>query len=166
MTTTVKLNDKAIQAIDRGKARYYLIKPDGMIARRAPARAFNIEANALKYAAAEGVLVYDKVTKAYLASQPAPAPAAVTTSDAPVIEPRTQTRLAEAEAMLADAGTVEATGSARQTIRWDKLTWTFAKTMAHIPHEWVRRKPEIEADYVELFETIARDGVQEMFGER
>ena len=49
------------------------------------------------------------------------------------------------------------------TINWDKFTWTFAKTMADIPHWWIKRSPVIEADYVELFHTIAREGVREKF---
>ena len=45
-----------------------------------------------------------------------------------------------------------------------RLEFRFAKTMPETPHEYVRRTPENEADYVELFHTIRRDGRDERFG--
>src|SRR5215469_10672453 len=45
------------------------------------------------------------------------------------------------------------------------LTWTFAKTMAHIPHEYiVRGKTAPEETYVRLFEAIRRWGSNMRFG--
>jgi hypothetical protein len=38
------------------------------------------------------------------------------------------------------------------------LTWRFAKTMPDIPHEYVVRSSENEADFVALFETINKHG--------
>jgi hypothetical protein len=45
----------------------------------------------------------------------------------------------------------------------EKLQFRFAKTMPEIPHEYVVRTLDDEADYVELFETIAMLGVIETF---
>jgi len=45
-----------------------------------------------------------------------------------------------------------------------RLTFKFAKTMPEIPHWYVVRSAENEADYVALFRTIQRDGVSEKFG--
>jgi hypothetical protein len=47
-----------------------------------------------------------------------------------------------------------------------RLTFKFAKRMPDIPHEYVIRSAENEADYVALFDTIQRDGVYEKFGKR
>jgi hypothetical protein len=44
-------------------------------------------------------------------------------------------------------------------INWDNLSFVFAKTMADIPHWYVVRSPANEADFIELFATIRRDGV-------
>jgi hypothetical protein len=41
------------------------------------------------------------------------------------------------------------------------LRFRFAKTMAHIPHWYVVRNPENDADYVKLFHTIGQRGVWE-----
>jgi hypothetical protein len=38
------------------------------------------------------------------------------------------------------------------------LTWRFARTMPHTPHEYVVRSPDNEADFVALFETINKHG--------
>jgi hypothetical protein len=43
------------------------------------------------------------------------------------------------------------------------LTFKLAKTMPEIPHEYVVRSPANEADYVALFERIAKEGVIEKF---
>jgi hypothetical protein len=43
------------------------------------------------------------------------------------------------------------------------LQFQFAKTMADIPHWYVRRGPENEAEYVELFRLIGEHGVWEQF---
>jgi len=43
------------------------------------------------------------------------------------------------------------------------LRFRFAKTMAHIPHWYVVRSPENEADYVKLYHTIGQRGVWEEF---
>jgi hypothetical protein len=40
----------------------------------------------------------------------------------------------------------------------NNLTWRFAKTMPEIPHEYVVRSPDNEADFVALFETINKHG--------
>ena len=45
----------------------------------------------------------------------------------------------------------------------EKLQFRFAKTLPEIPHEYVVRTLDDEADYVELFETIAMLGVIETF---
>jgi hypothetical protein len=47
-----------------------------------------------------------------------------------------------------------------------RLTFKFAKTMPETPHEYVVRSAENEADYVALFRTVQRDGVNERFGGR
>ena len=38
------------------------------------------------------------------------------------------------------------------------LTWRFAKTMPHIPHQYVVRSSENETDFVALFKTINKHG--------
>lgn len=43
-------------------------------------------------------------------------------------------------------------------MNWTNLTFVFAKTMADTPHWYVKRNQGNEADYVELFHTIAREG--------
>jgi hypothetical protein len=46
----------------------------------------------------------------------------------------------------------------------ERLSFQFAHTMPHWPHEYtVRRKADDDADYVELFEAIMRDGVIEFW---
>ena len=47
-----------------------------------------------------------------------------------------------------------------------RLTFKFAKTMPGTPHEYVVRSAENEADYVALFRTVRREGVDEKFGGR
>jgi hypothetical protein len=47
-----------------------------------------------------------------------------------------------------------------------RLTFKFAKTMPDIPHVYVVRSPENEADYVALFHIIQEKGVDERFGKR
>jgi hypothetical protein len=44
-----------------------------------------------------------------------------------------------------------------------RLSFRFAKTLPHIPHEYTVRTPETEADYVALFEAILTQGVREWF---
>jgi hypothetical protein len=45
------------------------------------------------------------------------------------------------------------------------LTWTFAKTLAHIPHEYVVRGRTAPEDvYARLFEAIRTHGVNMKFG--
>ena len=39
------------------------------------------------------------------------------------------------------------------------MRFRFAKTMAQIPHWYVVRGPEDEAEYVKLFRTIAMQGI-------
>lgn len=39
-----------------------------------------------------------------------------------------------------------------------KLKWRFAKTMPEIPHEYVVRSSENEANFIELFQTINKHG--------
>lgn len=46
------------------------------------------------------------------------------------------------------------------------LRFQRAKTMPDIPHEYVVRTPENEAEYKELFETIGVQGVWEKFQNR
>jgi hypothetical protein len=48
-------------------------------------------------------------------------------------------------------------------INWDNLEFRFAKTMPESPHWYVKRDHRNEADYVELFDTIAREGRREKF---
>ena len=101
---TTKLNDETNQTIERMKARFFLIQPDGSIRRRGE-WCFRQQANAVKSAAAmPGVMVYDKEAAQYVTGEPVMATAVmpVVASDAPVIPERTETRLAEAEAELAD----------------------------------------------------------------
>jgi hypothetical protein len=46
-------------------------------------------------------------------------------------------------------------------------TWTFAKTMAHIPHYWTRNEATCfvpDASYVALFNAIHAHGVNQRFG--
>jgi integrase len=50
--------------------------------------------------------------------------------------------------------------------KFPTLTFRFARTMPDIPHEYVVRSPENEAEYVQLFHTIEQNGVWEMFGGR
>jgi hypothetical protein len=52
----------------------------------------------------------------------------------------------------------------RQQMNWANLPFQFAKTMPNTPHWYVRRTPENETDYVELFHTIAEQGVVEKWG--
>jgi hypothetical protein len=49
-------------------------------------------------------------------------------------------------------------------MNWANLSFQFAKTMPKTPHWYVRRDDSNEADYVELFNTIAREGKRERFG--
>jgi hypothetical protein len=46
------------------------------------------------------------------------------------------------------------------------LKFRFAKSMPHIPHEYVVRTPENQAAYVELFNVVQQHGVLEKFGRR
>ena len=46
------------------------------------------------------------------------------------------------------------------------LEFRFAKSMPHIPHEYVVRTPENQAAYVELFNVVQQHGVLEAFGRR
>jgi hypothetical protein len=48
----------------------------------------------------------------------------------------------------------------------NRLTFKFAKTMPEIPHEYVVRTPENEADFVGLFHTVRQNGVDERWGRR
>jgi hypothetical protein len=48
----------------------------------------------------------------------------------------------------------------------NRLTFKFAKTMPEIPHEYVVRTSENEADWVELFHTVREKGVDERWGRR
>jgi hypothetical protein len=48
----------------------------------------------------------------------------------------------------------------------ERFEFKFAKTMPEIPHWYTVRTAENEADYVELFLTIQREGVDEKFGRR
>jgi hypothetical protein len=50
--------------------------------------------------------------------------------------------------------------------RLHRLEFVFAKTMPSTPHEYVRRDPENEAMYVELYHAVKRLGVWERFGGR
>lgn len=43
------------------------------------------------------------------------------------------------------------------------LKFQVAKTMPEIPHQYVRRSPDNEVEYVELFHKIAKYGVWEEF---
>jgi hypothetical protein len=45
----------------------------------------------------------------------------------------------------------------------DKLDWTYAKTMPKYPHWYIKRNPEIEKIYVELFNAIGEHGKHEFF---
>jgi hypothetical protein len=47
-----------------------------------------------------------------------------------------------------------------------RLEFRFAKRMPEAPHWYVIRTPANEADYVALFHTISREGVEETFGAR
>jgi hypothetical protein len=47
-----------------------------------------------------------------------------------------------------------------------RLTFRFAKTMPEIPHEYVVRSPDNEADFVALFHAVQQNGVSERFGQR
>jgi hypothetical protein len=51
-------------------------------------------------------------------------------------------------------------------MNWANLTFRFAKTMPESPHWYVKRDPSNDADYVELFHTIAREGVIEKWDGR
>jgi hypothetical protein len=44
-----------------------------------------------------------------------------------------------------------------------RFVFKFAKTMPQIPHEYVVRTPENEMDFVELFNTVRENGVEERF---
>jgi hypothetical protein len=44
------------------------------------------------------------------------------------------------------------------------LTWTFAKTMPHIPHWYIVRSPANETIYAELFNAIHERGYTAKFG--
>jgi hypothetical protein len=46
------------------------------------------------------------------------------------------------------------------------LHFRFAKTMAHVPHEYVVRSPQNEEIYVALFKAVQESGVLERFGRR
>jgi len=46
---------------------------------------------------------------------------------------------------------------------FDKLNFTFAKTMADNPHEYVARRTNDEALYIRLFETIGELGTWEKY---
>jgi hypothetical protein len=47
-----------------------------------------------------------------------------------------------------------------------RLEFRFAKRMPEVPHSYVVRTPANESDYVALFDTIRRDGVDEPFAGR
>jgi hypothetical protein len=47
-----------------------------------------------------------------------------------------------------------------------RLTFKSAKTMPEIPHFYVVRTPDNEADFVALFHTIRQNGVEEKFFRR
>jgi hypothetical protein len=58
------------------------------------------------------------------------------------------------------AGEAKSTGEAiSEGINFDNLNFVFAKTMAEIPHYYVKRSVENEKDYVALFNTILKVGV-------
>ena len=46
------------------------------------------------------------------------------------------------------------------------LVWRFAKTMAETTHSYVVRSPENEAEYVELFHRIGKEGIWQKFNGR
>jgi len=46
------------------------------------------------------------------------------------------------------------------------LSFRFAKTMPHMPHEYVVKTAQHEENYSNLFRLIKRDGVFEFFGGR
>ena len=48
-------------------------------------------------------------------------------------------------------------------INFENLTFVFARTMPHIPHEYVKRAPENEKDFLALFHTIQKLGRVEKF---
>jgi hypothetical protein len=47
-----------------------------------------------------------------------------------------------------------------------RLSFRYAKTMPHIPHEYTVRSPETEEDYVALWNAIETDGVFERYKRR